>query len=187
MEQNADGHNNKIVGGNTILGDAHFYISESESTKNIQNQSPKSLLTTESRQIEEESSNSDGIKEEQSVTALLESSQITKAGIDDDDDDDVSVPLNPREKYEDSRDKLLSIEQKVILLEERMEQLENTQKTLRQLITNNCTCIGALLYSWALMKQFILKHITFFFVTLFLAIVISFIVGLHYVANMSRP
>ena len=144
-------------------------------------------LNHEPRQIEEESSNSDGIKEEQSVTALLESSQITKAGIDDDDDDDVSVPLNPREKYEDSRDKLLSIEQKVILLEERMEQLENTQKTLRQLITNNCTCIGALLYSWALMKQFILKHITFFFVTLFLAIVISFIVGLHYVANMSRP
>ena len=76
MEQNADGHNNKIVGGNTILGDAHFYISESESKKNIQNQSPKSLLTTESRQIEEESSNSDGIKEEQSVTALLESSQM---------------------------------------------------------------------------------------------------------------
>ena len=106
---------------------------------------------------------------------------------DDDDDDNVSVPLNPREKYEDSRDKLLSIEQKVILLEERMEQLENTQKTLRQLITNNCTCIGALLYSWALMKQFILKHKTFLFVTLFLAIVISFIVGLYYVANMSRP
>ena len=55
MEQNADGHNNKIVGGNTILGDAHFYISESETKKNIQNQSPKSLLTSESRQIEEES------------------------------------------------------------------------------------------------------------------------------------
>ena len=184
MEQNADGHNNKIVGGNTILGDAHFYISETK--KNIENQSPKSLLTTESRQIEEETSNSDGINEEQSETALLESSQITNTGIDDD-DVNVSVLLNPNEKYEDSRDKLLSIEQKVILLGERVEQLENTQKTLRQLIANNCTCIGALLYLWAIcMKPFILKHKTVLFVTLLLVILISLFVGFYYLVNMSR-